>query len=121
MAAVGSTCLVHSTTSSLHASVCCAPPYVSTRGTGIAVIPTSGTLWTYVPLVLPGLSPALLNWSVRYATVRCSPLVPGKRPSNSSDDRILVCATTAFMSTSGSWPIGVRDAAAGGAVSNGGG
>ena len=37
--------------------------------------------------------------------VRSSPFVPGARPSNSSDDSTFVCASTASMSTSGSWPI----------------
>ena len=42
-----------------------------------------------------------------------SPFVPGPRPSNSSDDSTFVCASTASMSTSGSWPIEYADGRSG--------
>ncbi len=55
------------------------------------VISTSGTRCTQLPL-LPGSSPAASNRSVSRATVSSSPLVPGIRPSNSSEDRRSVIA-----------------------------
>src|SRR5438552_11618716 len=45
---------------------------------------------------------------MRYETVSSSPVVPGPRPSNSSDDNVFVCVSTASVSISGSSPIGVR-------------
>src|SRR3954466_12471092 len=102
MLAESATCLVQATTSSFHFSVCWRLPLRKIRGAGFGVMPTSGTFWMNVPSVLPGLSPAFVNSLTRYPTVRRSPAVPGARPSNSSDDSMRVCASTAFMSTSGS-------------------
>src|SRR5262245_25865389 len=107
MLADGATCFVHATTSSFHLSVCCCAPFLNTSGAGVGVMPTSGTLWKYVPSVLPGFRPAFLNWSARYVTDSSSPLVPGARPSNSSEDSFFVCASSASRSMVGSWPIGM--------------
>src|SRR4029077_10938124 len=40
---------------------------------------------------LPGLRPNDLNWSLIYLTERSSPFEPGARPSNSSEERTLMC------------------------------
>ena len=48
--------------------------------TFLAVISISGTSWVQLPL-LPGASPAALNFDIKYATVFASPADPGARPS----------------------------------------
>ena len=56
------TCFVHATTSSFQRSPRPLPGLVNVSGrAGAPVIPTSGTGCTYVPSVLPGLSPICLN------------------------------------------------------------
>jgi len=48
----------------------------------------------YVPSGFPGFNPIFLNWSLIYLTESSSPFVPGARPSNSSDARTLMCASS---------------------------
>src|SRR6185436_8861217 len=48
---------------------------------------------TNVPSVLPGCNPILLNWSSRNLTVSSSPFEPGARPSNSSEESVLMSAS----------------------------